>query len=97
MDNEAILQLLARAEKYDANGYYSMADKIMLKLVPYIEKLPKEAQLRIMYHQKFGPQSAGSTENCKGYMYLKGGEYAYFSGKGQQAYKDMLPMDRIFS
>lgn len=97
MENKDILKHLEKAERYDALGFYSFADEIFNNLKPYIQNLPKEAQLRIMSHKKFGPQSAASIENTKGFLYLKGGEYAYFSGKGQQAFKDMLPMDMIFS
>ena len=92
-----LLDLLAKAEKYDAEGKYMLSDRIMQKLKPYISKLPKEAQLRITSHSETGPQNEGSIEGTKGFMYLKGGEYAYFSGKGQQAYKDTLPMNMIFS
>lgn len=89
--------MLKKAEEHDAQGHYHMADKLMQKLKPYVDQLPKEAQLRIMSHSISGPQSAGSIEGAKGFMYLKGGELNYFSGKGQQAYKDTLPMDMVFA
>ena len=97
MNTEAVLKLLERAEEYDKKGHFHMADRIMQKLQPYVSQLPREAQLRITSHSISGPQSAGSIEGAKGFMYLKGGELNYFSGKGQQAYKDTLPMDMVFA
>ena len=63
MENKDILKHLEKAERYDALGFYSFADEIFNNLKPYIQNLPKEAQLRIMSHKKFGPQSAASINN----------------------------------
>lgn len=98
MQTNKLLELLNLAERYDALGLFIYADKIMASLAPYIDQFPTEAKLRIQGRGNgLGSQSMGSTERGKGFMYLKGGEYEYMSGKGQQCFKEDMPMNMSWS
>lgn len=88
--------LLAQAEKYDQLGLYHKADQIVNYLMKFYSMLPLEIRNRIKDQTpKNGFQSMSEDETGKGYMYLKGGDYAYMSGKGQAAYRDNIPMTQF--
>lgn len=87
--------LLAQAEEYDRRGLYRLSDKVMKVLQKHFDSLPLEVKLRVQSPHNV-PQSMSGYERGNGDMYLKGGLYAYESGKGQAAYRDELPLDRSF-
>jgi hypothetical protein len=95
-NNYDLEYLLNLADHYDQLGLYSRADEIFQYLKAYYKNLPQEIQLRINDRSHGTPDSMSNAESGQGSVYLKGGTYAYLSGKGQAAYRDRLPSNQLF-
>jgi hypothetical protein len=96
LTNKHLEYLLALADKYDQSGQYHLADKVFTYLKQWFNDLPQEVKLRIQQGPHFGAESMTSTEQTRGYDAVRIGPPAYTSGKGQQAYRDNLPMNKEF-
>jgi hypothetical protein len=96
-NNGTLDYLLALADRYDQLGLYDYADDVLAYIKQHFVNLPMETKLRLDGHSDGqNSLSMSETESSKGSTYLRGGMYAYMSGKGQAAYRDRIPSSQYF-